>query len=217
MPFEPPATSTVPTDRLWSSEPLSTTSSPIASSVSSHTLGSWSHSAGMPIGATTTSPENAPPGVTKCPTLAACSATVTSANTAGPWIEPVLAPTPLMMSMLTTAPGASLISSMTAAAGPLAAPVNPVPNTASTTTSAISVSTTVSSCSAPPASVAGRTSTPSRPRISRLSRASPVYSSGGASTNTVTSTPWSKSSRATTNPSPPLLPLPANTTASSGS
>ena len=125
MPFDPPTTSTVPTERLWSSDALGTTSSATASSVSSHTLGSWSHSDGMPMGATTTSPEKAPPGVTKWPTLAACSATVTSAITAGPWIEPLLAPTPLMMSTLTTAPGASLISSMTAAAGPLAAPVKP--------------------------------------------------------------------------------------------
>ena len=78
--------------------------------------------------------------MTKCPTLAACSVTVRSASTAGPCTEPVLAPTPLMMSTLTTTPGASLISSMAAAAGPLAAPVNPVPKMASTTTSAISVS-----------------------------------------------------------------------------
>ena len=41
--------------------------------------------------------------------------------------------------------------------------------------------------SAPPSSVAGRTSTPSLPRMSRLSLASPVYSSGAASMNTVTS------------------------------
>ena len=169
------------------------------------------------MGAMTTSPENAPPGVTKWPTLAACSVTVRSAKTAGPCTAPVLAPTPLMMSTLTTAPGASFISSMAAAAGPLAAPVNPVPNTASTTTSAISVSTIVSSASAPPSPVAGRTSMPSLPRISRLSFASPLYSSGAASRNTVTSQPASNNSRATTNPSPPLLPLPANTTASSGS
>ena len=122
-----------------------------------------------------------------------------------------------MMSTLTTAPGASLMSSMTAAAGPLAAPVNPVPKMASTTTSAISVSTMVSSLSAPPSPVAGRTSTPSAARMSRFSLASPAYSSAVPSRNTVTSTPASNSSRATTNPSPPLLPLPAKTTASSGS
>ena len=68
---------------------------------------------------------------------------------------------------------------MAAAAGPLAAPVKPVPKMASTTTSAISVSIIESSLSAPASSVAGRTSTPSLPRMSRFSLASPLYSSAG--------------------------------------
>ena len=90
MPREPPTTSTVPTERLWSSEPLGTSSGATPSSVSSQTSASWSHSGGMPIGATTTSPLSAPPGVTKWPTLAACSVTVRSATTAGPCTAPVL-------------------------------------------------------------------------------------------------------------------------------
>src|SRR5665647_2888317 len=217
MPREPPTTSTVPTERLWSSAPLGTSSGSRPSSVSSHTSASWSQSGGMPMGTTTTSPLHVPPGVTKWPILAACNATVRSATTAGPSTAPVLAPTPLAMSMLTTAPGASLLGSMATAAPPLAAPVKPVPKIASNTTSASSTKVTTPSTGAPPASNASRTSTPSLPRMPRLSSASPPYSPAGASVNTVTSTPASNSSRATTKPSPPLLPLPANTTASSGS
>jgi len=58
-------TSTVPTERLWSSDPLGRTSGCRPATVSSQTSGSRSHNGGMPIGATTTSPEYAPPGVTK--------------------------------------------------------------------------------------------------------------------------------------------------------
>src|SRR5665648_609664 len=176
MPLEPPITSTVPTERLWSSAPLGTSSGCKPSSVRSQTSVSWSHSGGMPIGETTTSPLNVPPGVTKWPILAACSAIVRSAKTAGPWMAPVLAPTPLAMSTLTTAPGASLMSWMAAAAAPLAAPVNPVPKMASTTTSAISTIMMASSAGAPSASNASRTSTPSLSRMSRLIFASPAYS-----------------------------------------
>ncbi len=167
------------------------------------------------MGTTTTSPLNVPPGVMKWPTLAACSATVRSATTAGPCTDPLFAPTPLAMSTLTTSPGASLMSRMAAAAVPLAAPVNPVPNTASTTTSASSVISATSSAGSSP-SPNGRTSTPSRSRMSRFSLASPVYSPSPTRVNTVTSTPASNSSRATTKPSPPLFPLPQNTATSSG-
>ncbi len=109
------------------------------------------------------------------------------------------------------------MSSMAAAAAPLAAPVKPVPKMASTTTSAISVTVTTPGSASPAALNPTRGSIPRRCRISRFRRASPLYSSGSASVTTVTSTPASRSSRATTNPSPPLLPLPQKTTASSGS
>ena len=60
--------------------PWGTISSPIASSVSSHTSGSWSQSAGMPMGTIDDLAARARrPGVTKWPTLAACSVTVRSA------------------------------------------------------------------------------------------------------------------------------------------
>ncbi len=94
MPREPPTTRTVPTERLWSSALFGTTSSATPSAVSSHTSVSWSHSGGMPMGTITTSPLKAPPGVTKWPTLEACSATVRSAATAGPCTAPASAPDP---------------------------------------------------------------------------------------------------------------------------
>src|SRR5665647_361925 len=56
MPLEPPTTSTVPTERLWSRAPLGTSSGARPSSVRSQTSVSWPHSGGMPIGETTTSP-----------------------------------------------------------------------------------------------------------------------------------------------------------------
>ncbi len=217
MPREPPTTSTVPTERLWSSAPFGTIRSSSPSSVSSRTSASRSQHDGMPMDTTITSPLKIPPGVTKWPILAACSATVRSAMTAGPCTVPEPAPTPLAMSMLTTVPGASLMSSMAAAAVPLAAPVKPVPKSASTTTSALRRASRASGAKAHSASKHARTSTPIASRISRFSRASPLKAPASGSVRTLTSTPASCNSRATTKPSPPLLPLPATTTAASGS
>ena len=76
----------------------------------------------MPIGTTTMWPARRSPGLTKWPTLGACSATVRSASTAGPAISPVEASTPEAMSSATTAAAEAFISAIASAATPSATP-----------------------------------------------------------------------------------------------
>ena len=85
----------------------------------------------------------------------------------------------------------------------------PVPNRASTTRSQAETSEACSShsCSLP---ISTRV-WPRRPRMSRLMRASPLTSAARPTRNTATSWPAWSSVRATTNPSPPLLPGPHST------
>ena len=68
---DPPTTSTVPTERLWSGLGLrDARARPIGlQSVSSQTSGSVVTGRGMPIGTITTSPESAPPGAHEVPHL----------------------------------------------------------------------------------------------------------------------------------------------------
>ena len=85
-------------------------------------------------------------------------------------------------------------------------PRKPVPTMASTIRSHSEISLKCSSHSC--ALVISTTVRPMLPRISRLVRASPRTSATLPSRNTAASTPRCTSVRATTNPSPPLLPRP---------
>ena len=205
-PRDPPATSTCPLEnfvpagvRRGSSSSTSGAIRPIALSAGAPR--------GMPMSLTTTSPACALPGRIHRPGLAAWNVTVTAAYTASPDTAPVDASTPLGTSTLTTGAPAPLSCAIASATAPRAAPSNPVPSSASTSTLAR-------------ASVSGAklSATGAGPRRrSRLTRASPPISSAAAVSRTATSRPASRSRRATTSPSPPLLPLPHTTaTAPSG-
>ena len=88
------------------------------------------------MSATTTRPAWKRPGATASPTLAPWNVTVTSARTAAPATSPVEASTPEGRSTESTGRPLSSIRSMSAAASGRGAPWKPVPNSASTTTSA---------------------------------------------------------------------------------
>ena len=87
----------------------------------------------MPMSATSTSPACARPGLTWSPTFGPCIVTVAAARTAAPRTSPVEASTPDGTSTATTSP---VICAMSAAASGRGSPLNPVPKSASTTTSA---------------------------------------------------------------------------------
>ncbi len=94
-------------------------------------------------------------------------------------------------------------------ASPSSGVFRPVPNSASTTMSRRSTSLP---CSSQSWGVRiSTTSRPSLPRMSRFSFASPRMSAAAPTRYTWTSTPACQRTRATTKPSPPLLPRPAST------
>jgi hypothetical protein len=161
-----------------------------ASSMSA-TSGSPGAPSGIPISITRSSPACSLPGFTYSPGFAAANVAVARARTASPSTSPVEAFTPLGTSAATTVwPSIAAIAS---AAAPRTAPSKPVPRIASTTTTAPS--------SAP--ALNGSVST----RLA-FTAASPCSSAGSASNRQRTSRHCSRSSRAATSPSPPLLPLP---------
>src|ERR1700686_2995684 len=127
---------------------------------------------------------------------------VTVARTAAPPTLPVEASTPLGTSMLTTRDLAVLTGCMASATPPLGSPSKPVPSRASRITAA--------SPSTPASSVTNRGGSPGR--RARFAWASPENSSSGAVHRTLPILPTSRSRRAATRPSPPLLPLPHTTT-----
>ena len=101
------------------------------------------------------------------------------------------------------------MSATTVSIMPPSADFRPVPKIASTISVHWEISEKCSSqvCSSP----ISTTVTPRRPRMSRLVRASPRTSATEPMTKTAASTPRWISVRATTNPSPPLLPRPHRT------
>ena len=197
-PSEPPHTRTVPDANFVPSTARrgmrASASGPIRP-----TRASTGAPSGIPMSTTRTSPACALPGLIHRPGLEAWKVTVTSARTAAPATSPFEAFTPLGTSTATTGQAARLSCAIAPATGSRGSPSNPVPKSASTATSAPS--------RAPAAS--GRGAGPGR--RSRLAAASPRNSSGGAVSMTSTSRPCSRSRRAATRPSPPLLPFPHTT------
>ena len=127
----------------------------------------------------------------------------------GPATCGVSADSPLGRSIATIGMFDALTSATTVSIIPASGVLSPVPNSASTITEHCAISEKWSSqaCS----SFTSTTVMPSRPRISRLVRASPRTSANAATTNTAASMPRCASVRATTKPSPPLLPRPQST------
>ena len=130
---------------------------------------------------------------------------VASARTASASTSPVDAFTPEGTSHATTGASASLIAAIAPATGSRGSPSKPVPSIASTITPE-----PVSSSAAN-----GRGGSPGS--RSRLTRASPFVSARSPTASTSTSRPSSRRRRATTRPSPPLLPLPQTTRTGPGS
>ena len=157
--------------------------------------------AGIPMSTTVTSPAWALPGAIQSPGLPAWKVAVAAAVTATPATSPVELSTPLGTSQakIIASPATALIASIALLAGSRGSPSNPVPRIASTIAAA-------------PSSAAGSNGRTGGPvRRSRLVRASPRKSSGAPSSSTSTSRPRLRNRRATTSPSPPLLPLPHTT------
>ena len=124
-----------------------------------------------------------------------------SARTAGPGARPVSASTPEGTSTATTGAPQPAIHSTAAAAGPRGAPLAPVPRRASTTTR--------------PSAGSGRNGATAMPRLAAIAAmvAASGVPGGSPGATTCTSQPASARWRATTSPSPPLLPEPTTTRA----
>ena len=164
---------------------------------------------GMPMSAITTSPAWSSAGGSTSGILGEASVTVIDACTAWPTTCDVSAERPLGRSIDTTGTSSVLRSATTVSSSPASGGLSPVPTIASMTRPQPPTS---DECSSHDWSSATSTaSTPSRPRMSRFSRASPVTLATGPRTNTDTSTPRWARVRATTKPSPPLLPRPHST------
>src|ERR1700759_1159730 len=200
-PVDPPHTISAPAANLVESCPRRGTPSSTLGSISP-IVGATGAPSGMPMSMTVTAPAWALPGLIHSPGLPAWKVTGTSARTASPAISPVVASTPLGTSQANTSasPATSLMATIAPRAGSRGSPLNPVPRIASTT------------AAAPFRAPASNGRAPGHGSRSKLTRASPLRASPGASSITSTSRPASRSSRATTRPSPPLLPLPATAT-----
>ncbi len=155
------------------------------------------------MSATTTSPAWKRPGATTWPTLSAWNVTVARACTADPSTLPVEASTPEGRSTDTTGTPAAFTSAITRAASDRGFPLNPVPKSASTTTSA----GVCSSTKATPAS---------RARAS-MTAESPAIFSSEPTMRATERLPARASSAATRSPSPPFAPVPQTTAARSAS
>ena len=158
------------------------------------------------MSAITTSPAWSSPGGSTSDSFGAASVTVIAADRHWPSRCGVSAERPLGRSTDTIGMPITLTSATTVSSRPASGALSPVPTIASTMSEQRCTSEACSSqrCS----SSTSITPMPRRPRMSRLMRASPFTCATGASRNTDTSTPRCASVRATTKPSPPLLPLP---------
>ena len=135
--------------------------------------------AGIPIGATRSSPVCHFPGAIRWPSLAAWKLTVQSASTAAPATSPLDASTPEAMSQATTGAPQASIAAIAARAGSRGSPAKPVPKIAST-------------IAPEPASRGPRSPlTYSASQRSKLAAASSLSSSAGQSSSASTSNPAS--------------------------
>ena len=156
------------------------------------------------MSATTTRHAALRPGSTAVPSLRPWKQTVTSARTAAPTTAPVEPSTPDGTSSATIVPIGGRIASMAWATAPRGAPRKPVPRRASTTTSA-----RLSRARRTPST----TAIPRRLAMSWFRRASGGSFRASPASRHSTSQPAACRWRATTNPSPPLLPAPQTTAA----
>src|SRR5437764_68959 len=132
------------------------------------------------------------------------------ARTAAPSGAPVSADRPDAMSTARTGAPQALMAAITAAATPATGALSPVPKSASTTAAARASRRARASTSAGVASA--RTAPRARRHAASMRAASPRTSSGRAASQTSTGTRARRRWRATTKPSPPLLPRPHTTT-----
>ncbi len=154
---------------------------------------------GIPMSTTWTAPAWRLPGLIHNPSLARWKVAVALARTASPTTSPDDASTPLGTSALTTGCACALSAVIASATTPRGSPLKPVPRTASTWPACPS--------SAPAANGVGA----SPGRRSRLARASGLDARRSPVASTDTARPSSRSMRAATRPSPPLLPFPQTT------
>ena len=131
------------------------------------------------------------------------------AATAGPTTSALSALRPVGKSIATTGFEQAFRSAMMVSTRPVAGLESPVPRIASTIRSAPRTSDPCSSQLA--ASAISTTSISSARKAPRFTRASPRTSPDTPIRNTDVSMPRSDNVRATTNPSPPLFPLPHST------
>ncbi len=168
-------------------------------------------SAGRPIGTTRTSPARSRPGGSRRPRLSPSNVAVSVAPTTAPGAWPVSAHTPEGRSSATTGRPLSLIRAIASATRPAGAPLAPVPSRASTASAQEAPSACLSPA-IPPESVTSTGRSRAATRRASFDAASPPTSAARPIRNTRTRAPPPASRRATTNPSPPLLPLPHTTT-----
>ncbi len=161
------------------------------------------------MSAMTTSPQCASPGGNTSGALGTPSVTVSVASMCGPGGSALSAESPDGRSIETTGRSAALMSATTVSKSPDSGVFSPVPKSASTSRSQPRISEKCSSQSGE--SLISTIVWPRLPRISRFVRASPRTSATEPTRNVDTSTPRCSSVRATTNPSPPLLPRPQST------
>ena len=158
---------------------------------------------GMPMSASLVVPQCSRPGSSRCPGFRRQKVTVSRAWGAAPRIAPVAPSTPDGTSIATTDRPAVASASTTPRATPSSGRAKPAPNNASTISSA-------------PARLAvDKASTaPAHPAAAQA--ASPASASLGTRVATRTGQPARCSWRATTQPSPPLLPGPHSTSVGRG-
>ena len=144
-------------------------------------------SRGMPMSATTTSPQRSSAGGSMWATFGAAKVTVRSASMASPIRSAVSAESPLGTSTDTTRSSDPLRSRTIVSYNPSSGRLKPVPNSASTTSPHVAMSEKCRSHSC--SSVTSTTVWPSRPRISRLTRASPRTSATRPTRKTEASPP----------------------------
>ena len=161
------------------------------------------------MSAITTSPACSSPGGSMSGSFGVASVTVIDASMQSPMTCGVSADRPLGRSIETIGIDEAFTSATMVSIIPPSADFRPVPKIASTMSVHCEISEKCSSqlCS----SLISTTVMPSRPRISRFVFASPRTSVIGPTTNTDASMPRCISVRATTKPSPPLLPRPHRT------
>ena len=203
-PGAPPITSTAPAVYFEPPTAFGQAAASVSAPVRSVAAVAWSASRGMPMSATTTRHAALRPGSTAVPSLRPWKQTVTSARTAAPTTAPVEPSTPDGTSSATIVPIGGRIASMAWATAPRGAPRKPVPRRASTTTSA-----RLSRARRTPST----TAIPRRLAMSWFRRASGGSFRTSPASRHSTSQPAACRWRATTNPSPPLLPAPQTTAA----